>query len=68
MGGHGYLPDHPNLLGTFILAGPGVRGPQSLASMRAIDVAPTLARLLGWGWPGVIDGAPRDEVLQPQRR
>ena len=53
-GQHGYLPDllapeaNVNLHGAFVTAGPGI-GPagSSLAGVRAIDIAPTAAFLLG---------------------
>jgi len=52
-GQHGYLPDlvdlaaSVNMHGTFVAAGPGIRKRGPVAGMRAIDVAPTLAFLLG---------------------
>jgi 2',3'-cyclic-nucleotide 2'-phosphodiesterase (5'-nucleotidase family) len=52
-GQHGYLPDlvdlahNVNLHGTFIAAGPGVRDFGAISNVRAIDVAPTLAFLMG---------------------
>lgn len=62
VGGHGYLPTHPPLLGAFVLAGPGARR-GSTKDMRAIDVAPTLGRLFGWKWPGPTDGVVRQDLL-----
>ena len=52
-GQHGYLPDlvdldaSINMHGTFVAAGPGVRHTADVADVRAIDLAPTLAYLLG---------------------
>jgi 2',3'-cyclic-nucleotide 2'-phosphodiesterase (5'-nucleotidase family)/predicted AlkP superfamily phosphohydrolase/phosphomutase len=52
-GQHGYLPDlvdlehNVNMHGTFIAGGPGVRERSPLRGVRSIDVAPTLAFLLG---------------------
>ncbi len=52
-GQHGYLPDlvdlahNVNMHATFVAAGPGVRHRDPLAGVRAIDLAPTLAFLLG---------------------
>ena len=52
-GQHGYLPDlvdleaSVNLHGTFVAAGPGIRKRNPVPGVRAIDVAPTLAYLLG---------------------
>jgi 2',3'-cyclic-nucleotide 2'-phosphodiesterase (5'-nucleotidase family)/predicted AlkP superfamily phosphohydrolase/phosphomutase len=52
-GQHGYLPDlvdlehSVNMHGTFIAAGDGIRGRRTVPNVRAIDVAPTLAFLMG---------------------
>jgi len=52
-GQHGYLPGlvdlahNVNMHGTFIAAGPGIRHRAPLPGVRAIDVAPTVAFLLG---------------------
>ncbi len=52
-GQHGYLPDFVdlkhsiNMHGTFVASGPGVRHRGPVKGVRAIDVAPTLAFLMG---------------------
>ena len=52
-GQHGYLPDlvdlhaNVNLRGTFVAGGPGIRKQGPVAGVRAVDVAPTLAFLMG---------------------
>jgi 2',3'-cyclic-nucleotide 2'-phosphodiesterase (5'-nucleotidase family)/predicted AlkP superfamily phosphohydrolase/phosphomutase len=52
-GQHGYLPDlvnidkNVNMHGTFVAAGPGIRKQDPVPGIRAIDVAPTIALLLG---------------------
>jgi 2',3'-cyclic-nucleotide 2'-phosphodiesterase (5'-nucleotidase family) len=52
-GQHGYLPDLVNLRrdvnmhATFVAAGPGIRHRSDVRGVRAIDVAPTLAFVLG---------------------
>jgi 2',3'-cyclic-nucleotide 2'-phosphodiesterase (5'-nucleotidase family)/predicted AlkP superfamily phosphohydrolase/phosphomutase len=52
-GQHGYLPDlvdlanSVNMHATFVAAGPGIRKQSPVAGIRAVDVAPTLAYLLG---------------------
>ena len=52
-GQHGYLPDlvdlahNVNLHATFIASGPAIRAQAPVAGVRAIDVAPTLAYVLG---------------------
>ncbi|HEU0041547.1 MAG TPA: alkaline phosphatase family protein, partial [Jiangellaceae bacterium] len=56
-GQHGYLPDlvdlehNVNMHATFIAAGPGVRAGATVDDVRAIDVAPTIAFLLGIDGP-----------------
>jgi 2',3'-cyclic-nucleotide 2'-phosphodiesterase (5'-nucleotidase family) len=52
-GQHGYLPElvdlahSVNMHATFIASGPGIRKQKPLAGVRAIDLAPTMALLLG---------------------
>ncbi|MFB3737566.1 MAG: 5'-nucleotidase C-terminal domain-containing protein [Candidatus Velamenicoccus archaeovorus] len=52
-GQHGYLPDlvdlahNVNMHGTFVAAGPGIRHQDPVAGIRAVDLAPTIAFLLG---------------------
>jgi len=56
-GQHGYLPDlvdlahNVNLHGTFVAAGPGVRRRAPVPAIRAIDVAPSIAFLMGFAGP-----------------
>lgn len=63
-GMHGYLPNHPALQGIFIAAGPGAARGKALLGLRAIDVAPTLARWLGLAMPAAADGQARTDVLE----
>ncbi len=52
-GQHGYLPDlvdlphNINMHATFVASGPGIRKQSPVTGMRAIDLAPTLAFLMG---------------------
>lgn len=46
-GTHGYLPDQPEMLGTLVISGYGVASGKRLGKARNIDVAPTMAKLLG---------------------
>jgi predicted AlkP superfamily pyrophosphatase or phosphodiesterase len=46
-GSHGHDPDFPELQATFIACGAGIKPGVNLGQIRNIDVAPTLARLLG---------------------
>ena len=50
-GSHGYLADDPDLDGIFIASGYGVKAGTKLQQMRSIDVAPTIAKLLGVSLP-----------------
>jgi predicted AlkP superfamily pyrophosphatase or phosphodiesterase len=46
-GNHGYLPTKPGLQTGFIIAGRGIKKCVVLDSIRLVDVAPTIAQLLG---------------------
>jgi len=46
-GNHGQRPSRPGLATGFIAAGPGVKPGTSIARMRLVDVAPTIAQVLG---------------------
>jgi predicted AlkP superfamily pyrophosphatase or phosphodiesterase len=50
-GTHGYLPDQPDMWGTLILSGYGIKSGSELGKVASIDVAPTMARLLGIAMP-----------------
>jgi hypothetical protein len=56
-GSHGYLPDlvdlphQVNLRAVFLAAGPGVRKQAPVASIRAVDLAPTISWLMGFPGP-----------------
>ncbi len=62
-GNHGYLPETVdlasgiNMHGAFVAGGPGIRKQDSVAGKRAIDLAPTVAFLLGV--PGPINSRGR---------
>lgn len=56
-GQHGYLPNlvdlahNVNMHATFVASGPGIRKQSPVAGVRAIDIAPTLAFLMGFPGP-----------------
>ena len=56
-GQHGYLPDlvdlphNVNMHATFVAAGPGIRHRDPMTGVRAVDLAPTLAALMGMPGP-----------------
>jgi len=55
---HGYAPDHPDMGGIFFALGRGVPHGVRLGAVRMIDVAPTVARLLGIDPPAQSEGTP----------
>jgi 2',3'-cyclic-nucleotide 2'-phosphodiesterase (5'-nucleotidase family)/predicted AlkP superfamily phosphohydrolase/phosphomutase len=69
-GQHGYLPDLVNLRrnlnmhGTFVAAGPGIRDRGPVAGVRAVDVAPTLAFLMGFPGPQTAQGRVLFDILE----
>ncbi|MGE5138146.1 MAG: 5'-nucleotidase C-terminal domain-containing protein, partial [Rudaea sp.] len=56
-GQHGYLPElvdlahNINMHATFVAAGPGIRKQNPVSGIRAIDLAPTIAYLMGFAGP-----------------
>ncbi|MEP7118936.1 MAG: ectonucleotide pyrophosphatase/phosphodiesterase [Acidobacteriota bacterium] len=62
-GAHGFLPTEPRMYTGFIAAGAGLRQGVPLTVLRQIDIAPTIARLLGVAMPDV-DGVPIVGVLK----
>ena len=44
-GAHGYAPTHPELLASFIIAGPGIAAGKNLGEIDMRAIAPTLARV-----------------------
>ncbi|HLY75697.1 MAG TPA: ectonucleotide pyrophosphatase/phosphodiesterase [Planctomycetota bacterium] len=62
-GSHGYLPDDPKLYAMFIAWGAGIRPGARLPVTDSINVAPTVARILGLELDHA-DGKPLLEVLK----
>lgn len=62
-GTHGYLPGDSRMRGTLVLSGAGIKQGASLSTVRNIDVAPTIARLLGIPFPSA-DGRVLTEALE----
>ncbi len=62
-GVHGHLPSRPELHTGFVAAGAGIRPGAVVDRMRLVDVAPTVARLLGLEMKDV-EGAPVDALLR----
>jgi len=69
-GQHGYLPDlvdlghNVNMHATFVAAGPAVRGShKQVAGVQAVDLAPTVATILGIPAPNDVQGHALDGIL-----
>jgi predicted AlkP superfamily pyrophosphatase or phosphodiesterase len=62
-GTHGYLNSDPELDGLFIASGAGIKQGVVLDRVRNLDVAPTLAKLMGLTFPE-IDGRVLEEILE----
>lgn len=62
-GTHGHLPSEPGLGGAFVISGVGVKPGTVIDSIRNIDVAPTMAKLLGLDMKAV-DGQVIETVLK----
>ncbi len=63
-GMHGHDPTHPGMASTLILAGDGIRRGVALGDVAMIDVAPTVAELLGFTLPHAA-GKPLRAALSP---
>ena len=46
-GAHGFLSTDPKMNALFVASGAGIKAGKTLATVENIDVAPTIARLLG---------------------
>lgn len=66
-GAHGMLPTEPRMHTGLIVSGAGIREGVPMPIVRQIDIAPTVARLLGFEMPQA-DGLPIVGVLAPAPR
>lgn len=62
-GAHGYLQSHPHMHGCFVISGAGIKAGAKLGDINNVDVAPTMARLLGLQMPAS-DGRVLSEALE----
>lgn len=62
-GAHGHIHTHPHMAGGFVISGAGIKKGVVLEEMKNLDVAPTMARLLGIEMESV-DGRVLKEVLE----
>lgn len=63
-GNHGFDPERRDMHTVFVVAGPGVRHGVTVSPTRHVDVAPTLARLLGLEPPAQAVGRVVEELLE----
>lgn len=61
---HGYLPTHPKMFTSLVLSGRGITPGATIGHVRSLDVAPTIARLLGLEMKDV-EGKILTEALVP---
>ena len=64
-GTHGFLASEPDLEGIFIASGAGIKAGAPLGRIRNLDLAPTIARLLGLPLPDA-EGRVLEEILVPR--
>ncbi len=66
-GHHGYSPEHPDMAGIFFAMGRGVAPGTRLGRIGVLDVAPTVASLLGIEAPRGCEGSPiaLSEIVAP---
>jgi len=60
---HGYLPSHPKMFTSLVISGSGVQKGATIGHVKSLDVAPTIARLLGIELANV-EGRVLTEALQ----
>ena len=64
-GHHGYLSSNPKMNAVFVAWGRGIKSGAKLGIVKNVDVAPTIAKLLGTKFPDV-QGKPIDAILAPE--
>lgn len=64
LGNHGFIATNPKMNAVFVASGAGIKPVVKLGLIDNIDVAPTVARVLGQDLPGA-DGRVLTEILQP---
>lgn len=67
LGAHGYPNSDPLMQGIFIAAGFGIRPKGEIPAFSNVDVAPTIAQLLGVSL-GTVQGKPLTDILESHRR
>ncbi|MFC0213476.1 alkaline phosphatase family protein [Paenibacillus chartarius] len=64
-GMHGYLPQRDELKAIFVAAGPSIQAGVTLPEIRLVDIAPTIARLIGVEL-GSADGSALDQIWKEE--
>ncbi|MBL8152359.1 MAG: hypothetical protein JNN15_20735, partial [Blastocatellia bacterium] len=62
-GTHGHLPSRPELYASLIVAGRGISPGRKEPFVRNVHIAPTVAALLGFAFPGKVEGLALREFL-----
>lgn len=62
-GTHGHDPSRPELLASLVVSGPGIRAGARIPQVRLLDIAPTLARILGVDLGAQVEGRLLDRVF-----
>jgi predicted AlkP superfamily pyrophosphatase or phosphodiesterase len=65
LGTHGFLSTNPKMNATFIATGVGIQPGVTMDKIENIDVAPTIARLLGVELKGATGKAASQILLEP---
>lgn len=60
---HGYAPDKPGYLSNLIIAGADIKQNHDIGTVRMVDIAPTMAKILGVDFPGC-DGRALNEIFE----
>ena len=63
--GHGYLPSHPRMYPALILSGRGISKGKQLGHVHNLDVAPTIAQLLGFKMEGASGRVLKEALVGP---
>jgi predicted AlkP superfamily phosphohydrolase/phosphomutase len=63
-GGAGYDSALGEMHGIFVAAGRGVREGETISQVRVVDIAPTVARFLGFAPAEIVDGLALDEIMR----
>jgi predicted AlkP superfamily pyrophosphatase or phosphodiesterase len=63
-GNHGYSPHKPEMFASFLVHGPKIKQNTTIGMVRLIDIAPTVAYILGLKMPSNVQGRILTEIFQ----